>query len=76
MAEVHEFKTFLYAFCGKRKVQPSYIVEEEDSGFYCEVKENFKKVYKLVLHYMHPAFSLISSPLISGSGLGTRLHYF
>ena len=41
MAEVHEFKTFLYAFCGKRKVQPSYIVEEEDSGFYCEVKENF-----------------------------------
>ena len=38
MAQVHEFKTFLYAFCGKRKVQPSYIVEEEDSGFYCEVK--------------------------------------
>ena len=40
MAQVHEFKTFLYAFCGKRKVQPSYIVEEEDSGFYCEVKKN------------------------------------
>ena len=38
MAQFQEFKTFLYAFCGKRKVQPSYIVEEEDSGFYCEVR--------------------------------------
>ena len=34
-----EFKQFLYAFCGKRKVQPAYAYEEEGTGFYCEVRE-------------------------------------
>ena len=38
MAQAYEFKSFLYTFCGKRKVQPTYIVEQEGSGFYCEVR--------------------------------------
>ena len=33
----HEFKNFLYVFCGKQKIQPTYTYEEEDNEFYCEV---------------------------------------
>ncbi len=33
----HEFKNFLYVFCGKQKIQPTYTYEEEDNAFYCEV---------------------------------------
>lgn len=36
------FKQFLYVFCGKNKVQPAYTYEEEETGFYCEVKKHLR----------------------------------
>lgn len=31
------FKEFLDAFCGKKKLEVAYTDEDEDPGFYCEV---------------------------------------
>lgn len=33
-----DFKQFLRAFCDKNRVEAVYIDEEEEAGFYCEVK--------------------------------------
>ena len=35
-----DFKVFLYAFCGKRQVQPHYEYEEDGGEFYCEVTKD------------------------------------
>lgn len=48
-----EFKQFLYAFCGKRKVQPAYTYEEEGTGFYCEVRKSLIQLL-LVLSLLPP----------------------
>ncbi len=45
----HEFKNFLYVFCGKQKIQPTYTYEDEDNEFYCEVR-------KLLIKASDPSF--------------------
>ena len=35
-----DFKQFLFGFCAKNKVEVVYTDEEEETGFYCEVKLN------------------------------------
>lgn len=56
------FKQFLYVFCGKNKVQPAYTYEEEETGFYCEVKKK----------HLRPSVSIEIS--FTGQGPRTRVH--
>lgn len=45
------FRKVLRDFCNKNKLQPTYIDEEEEEGFYCEVGPVVEMVYSNYAHF-------------------------
>ena len=54
-AAEQNYKQFLHTFCGKKKLQPVYTYEEEEeTGFYCEVRATLSREALLYLCSSEP----------------------